>query len=71
MHRAKRIKFELSVAKTRAVETNKCLEQIEAIEEAAKALRSVQAPSLPAKCCESSVELLLVATLGLKGVECL
>ncbi len=35
------------MAKTRPVESNKCLGQIE---EAAKTLRSVPAPSLPAKC---------------------
>ncbi len=72
MHRAKKMKFEPSLAKTRAREANavrKCLEQIE---EAAKTMISgSDVPSLPPTCSERSVEIFLVARLGLKGLECL
>lgn len=72
MHRAKRIKFEPSLAKARALESSTVRKCMEDIEKAGRTLSSCAViPALPAECCERSIELLLVARLGLKGAECL
>jgi len=72
MHRAKRIKFEPSLAKARALESSTVRKCMEDIEKAGRTLSSCAViPALLAECCERSIELLLVARLGLKGAECL
>ena len=73
--RAKRIKFDPSLAKTRALESatvRKCVQEIEqAMHSLTSCTTSAVALNLPAECCERNIELILVARLGLAGVECM
>ena len=75
MERAKRIKFDPSLAKTRALESATVRKYVQEIEQAVHSLTSCTtsavALNLPAECCERNIELILVSRLGLSGVECM
>ena len=74
--RAKRIQFDPSLAKTRALVSATVRKCVQEIEQAMHSLTScttsaVALNRLPAECCERNIELILVSRLGLAGVECM